>query len=469
MILSTCQRIAHALLLYLTASASIADPLSRESLAHAEMLRAQAMMGSNAMAIVTSLTTEVGPRLAGSQAEARARVWAIKTLTEKGFANVRNEPFEMNAWERHEEGAEILTPYPQPLAVTALGGSVSTKEDGLSAEVELFETLEDLKRAPAGSLSDRIAYVGHAMQRTQDGSSYGYFNEARTAGPSIAAGKGAVGYLIRSVGTDSHRFPHTGSLRYQQGVPRIPALALSNPDADQLERIAGDGKTLSVRIKVDSSEVPAAQSGNVIAEVVGREVPEEIVVIGAHLDSWDLGTGAIDDGAGVGITMAALELIKDAGLAPRRTIRLVLWGAEEVGLLGAKAYRDRYEAALGQHVIGSESDFGGGRVWKVTADSRTDAGDALFAEIARLLAPIGIAPGSDNQPGGGPDLYPLIAAGVPTLRLHQDGRDYFDLHHTADDTVDKLDAASLDQNVAAFAVFAWLAADSEVSFRAPGE
>ena len=466
MILSTCQRIAHALVLYFTASASIAEPLSRESLAHAEMLRAQAMMGSNAMAIVTSLTTEVGPRLAGSQAEARARVWAIKTLTEKGFANVRNEPFEMNAWERHEEGAEILTPYPQPLAVTALGGSVSTKEDGLSAEVELFETLEDLKRAPAGSLSDRIAYVGHAMQRTQDGSSYGYFNEARTAGPSIAAGKGAVGYLIRSVGTGSHRFPHTGSLRYQQGVPRIPALALSNPDADQLERIAGDGKTLSVRIKVDSSEVPAAQSGNVIAEVVGREVPEEIVVIGAHLDSWDLGTGAIDDGAGVGITMAALELIKDAGLAPRRTIRLVLWGAEEVGLLGAKAYRDRYEAALGQHVIGSESDFGGGRVWKVTADSHTDAGDALFAEIARLLSPIGIAPGSDNQPGGGPDLYPLIAAGVPTLRLHQDGRDYFDLHHTADDTVDKLDAASLDQNVAAFAVFAWLAADSEVSFRA---
>ncbi len=469
MILSTCQRIAYALVLYLTASASIAEPLSRESLAHAEMLRAQAMMGSNAMTIVTSLTTEVGPRLAGSQAEARARIWAIKTLTEKGFANVRNEPFEMNAWERHEEGAEILTPYPQPLAVTALGGSVSTKEDGLSAEVELFETLEDLKRAPAGSLSDRIAYVGHAMQRTQDGSSYGYFNEARTAGPSIAAGKGAVGYLIRSVGTDSRRFPHTGSLRYQQGVPRIPALALSNPDADQLERIAGDGKTLSVRIKVDSSEVPAAQSGNVIAEVVGREVPEEIVVIGAHLDSWDLGTGAIDDGAGVGITMAALELIKDAGLAPRRTIRLVLWGAEEVGLLGASAYRDRYEAALGQHVIGSESDFGGGRVWKVTADSRTNAGDALFAEIARLLAPIGIAPGSDNQPGGGPDLYPLIAAGVPTLRLHQDGRDYFDLHHTADDTLDKLDAASLDQNVAAFAVFAWLAADSEVSFRAPRE
>ena len=465
MTVNAYRHMALVLASWFISSASIGQPVSRESLAHAEMLRAQAMSGSSAMAIVTSLPTEVGPRLAGSEAEARARVWALNTLIEKGFANVRNELFEMDAWERHEEGAEILAPYPQPLAVTALGGSVPTDENGLSAEVALFETLEDLKRAPEGSLTGRIAYVGHAMQRTQDGSSYGYFNEARTGGPSIAAGKGAVGYLIRSVGTDSHRFPHTGALRYQEELPRIPALALSNPDADQLERIAGEGKALSVRIKVDSSEVLAAQSGNVIAEVVGREAPDEIVVIGAHLDSWDLGTGAVDDGAGVGITMAALELIKDAGLAPRRTIRLVLWGAEEVGLLGANAYRDRHEASLGQHIMGSESDFGGGRVWKVTADSQTEAGDALFAEIARLLAPIGIAPGSDDLPGGGPDLYPLIAAGVPTLRLHQDGRDYFDLHHTADDTVDKLDAASLDQNVAAFAVFAWLVADSDISFR----
>jgi len=465
MTVNAYRHMALVLASWFISSASIGQPVTRESIAHAEMLRAQAMAGRYAMAIVTSLTTEVGPRLAGSEAEARARVWALNKLTGKGFANVRNELFEMDAWERHEEGAEILAPYPQPLAVTALGGSVPTDENGLSAEVALFETLEDLKRAPEGSLTGRIAYVGHAMQRTQDGSSYGYFNEARTAGPSVAAGKGAVGYLIRSVGTDSHRFPHTGSLRYQEEMPRIPALALSNPDADQLERIAAEGKTLSVRIKVDSSEVLAAQSGNVIAEVVGREAPVEIVVIGAHLDSWDLGTGAVDDGAGVGITMAALELIKDAGLAPRRTIRLVLWGAEEVGLLGANAYRDRHEASLGQHIMGSESDFGGGRVWKVTADSQTEAGDALFAEIARLLAPIGIAPGSDDLPGGGPDLYPLIAAGVPTLRLHQDGRDYFDLHHTADDTVDKLDGTSLDQNVAAFAVFAWLVADSDISFR----
>ena len=442
---------------------------SPESLAHAVVLRDRAMAGSTAMQIVTSLTTEVGPRLAGSEAEARARDWALALLNEKGFANVRNEPFVMDAWQRHAEGAEILAPYPQPLAVTALGGSVATAKTGLTAGLALFETLDDLKRAGPKSVEGRIAYVSHAMQRTQDGSSYGYFNEVRTAGPSIAAGKGAVGYLIRSVGTDSHRFPHTGSLRYDAEAPRIPALALSNPDADQIERIAAGGGRIRVKLTVDSSEVPAAQSGNVIAEIIGRERPEEIVVIGAHLDSWDLGTGAVDDGAGVGITTAAMELIKETGLAPRRTIRLILWGAEEVGLLGARAYRERHEASLEQHVMGSESDFGGGRVWKVTADSKTEEGDQLFADIARVLAPIGVAPGSDDLPGGGPDLYPLIAAGVPTLRLHQDGRDYFDLHHTADDTVDKLDAASLDQNVAAFAVFAWLVADSDVSFRSSAE
>ena len=462
-----CGVALNALLFNLLAfdAAAVAEAAA-ESLAHAALLRDRAMMGSNAMRIVTDLTTQVGPRLAGSEAEQRARAWALAILNKKGFANVRNEPFEMDAWQRHDEGGQILAPYPQPLAVSALGGSVSTGADGLNAEVTLFETLDDLKDAPEGSLEGRIAYVGHAMQRTQDGSSYGYFNDARTEGPSIAASKGALGYLIRSVGTDSHRFPHTGSLRYREDMPRIPALALSNPDADQIERIAASGQTLSVKVWVDSSVVPAAQSGNVIADIRGREKPDEIVVIGAHLDSWDLGTGAIDDGAGVGITMAALELIKEAGLAPRRTIRLVLWGAEEVGLLGARAYRDKHESAVANHVIGSESDFGGGRIWKITADSQSKAGDALFLDMARLLAPIGVAAGSDDQPGGGPDLYPLIAAGMPTLRLHQDGSDYFDLHHTADDTVDKLDSAALDQNVAAFAVFAWLAADSDVSFRA---
>ena len=441
------------------------DAMLRDNLSHAVLLRDRALSGSQAMAIVTSLTTEVGPRLAGSEAEARAREWALSRLADLGLERIRAEGFEMTAWQRHAEQADIMVPFPQPLAVTALGGSVSTPVAGLTGEVVLFDSLATLKAATREQVSGKIVYVGHTMQRTQDGSSYGYFNPVRTAGPSVAAQKGAIAYLLRSIGTDSHRFPHTGSLRYAENTPHIPALALSNPDADQVERILSKGVELVVRLTVDTSLVPAAQSANVIAEILGHAAPEEVVVIGAHLDSWDLGTGAIDDGAGVGITMAAMALIKEAGLTPRRTIRLVLWGAEEVGLLGALAYRDRHQEALADHIIGSESDFGGGRIWKITADSQSQAGDQLLAHMADILLPLGIAPGSNDQPGGGPDLIPLVPEGVPTLRLHQDGRDYFDLHHTADDTVDKLDAASLDQNVAAFAVVAWLAANSDVGFR----
>lgn len=437
----------------------------RDSLAHAVLLRDRAVSGSQALAIVTSLTTEVGPRLAGSAAEARAREWAVTKLTGLGLQSIRTEDFEMSAWRRHSEQAEVVMPFPQPLAVTALGGSVSTPAVGVTGEVVLFDSLVALRAAPREEVAGKIVYVGHRMQRTQDGSSYGYFNPVRTAGPSVAAQKGALAYLLRSIGTDSHRLPHTGSVRYSEDAPQIPALALSNPDADQVERIMADRGELVVKLQVQTSLIPTAQSANVIAEIRGHAAPEEVVVIGAHLDSWDLGTGAVDDGAGVGITMAAIALIKEAGLVPRRTIRLVLWGAEEVGLLGALAYRDQHRAELADHVIGSESDFGGGRVWKITADSQSDAGDQLVAHMADLLAPLGIAPGSDKQPGGGPDLMPLVSAGVPTLRLHQDGRDYFDLHHTADDTVDKLDAASLDQNVAAFAVVTWLAANSDVAFR----
>ena len=448
------------------AESSAADNAAlRHSLAHAALLRDRALSGSQAMAIVTSLTTEVGPRLAGSAAEARAREWAVTKLTGLGLQPNWTEDFEMSAWQRHSERAEVVMPFPQPLAVTALGGSVSTPAVGLTGEVVLFDSLPALRAAPREEVAGKIVYVSHTMQRTQDGSSYGYFNPVRTAGPSIAGQKGALAYLLRSIGTDSHRLPHTGSLRYTENTPQIPALALSNPDADQVERILADRGMLVVKLHVETSLIPTAQSANVIAEIRGHASPEEVVVIGAHLDSWDLGTGAVDDGAGVGITMAAMALIKEAGLVPRRTIRLVLWGAEEVGLLGALAYRDQHRAELANHVIGSESDFGGGRIWKLTADSQSEAGDQLVAHMADLLAPLGIAPGSNKQPGGGPDLMPLMSVGVPTLRLHQDGRDYFDLHHTADDTVDKLDAASLDQNVAAFAVVTWLAANSDVAFR----
>ncbi len=438
--------------------------LDQASIDHAAHLRDTALAGSGAWALVESLTTEVGPRLAGTRAEARARDWAVAKLNALGFDKVRVEPFTMETWERGAERAELLSPFPQPLAITALGGSVATADSGLEAGLVTFASFDALQAADPDSLDGKIAYVSHAMQKTQDGSAYGFYGKLRRQGASVAAEKGASALLIRSIGTDSHRFPHTGALVYAEGVEKIPAAALSNPDADQLERIAARGKPMRLRLLLTPRLVGQTESGNVVAEITGREAPEDIVLIGAHLDSWDLGTGAVDDGAGVAISTAAAKLILDSGKRPRRTIRLVLWGAEEVNLKGAVAYLEKHREQLPQHIIGTESDFGAGRVWQLTAQVSAE-GQPVVDRMAELLAPAGVARGDMDSPGGGPDLIPLVRAGLPSLSLRQNGMDYFDLHHTPDDTLDKISAADLDQNVAAFAVFAWLAADSSADFR----
>jgi len=438
--------------------------LSQASLEHAVTLRDIAMAGSGAYAIVESLTTEVGPRLAGSESEARAREWGKIKLQSLGFDNVRIETFEMEYWERGEEQASLVYPFPQPLAITALGGSVATPPEGLEAEVAIFESLDALEAAAPGSLDGKIAYVGHAMQATQNGSSYGFYGRLRREGASIAAARGASAIMIRSIGTDSHRMPHTGQMRYSEDAPRIPAAALSNPDADQIERIALRGKPIRAHLKLTPRSVGTRLSGNVIGEIVGFERPEEVVIIGGHLDSWDQGTGAVDDGAGIGIATAAAKLILDSGKRPRRTIRVIYWGAEEVGLLGGSAYLEANRGELENHIIGTESDFGAGRAWQMNAQVSKE-GQAVVDLIGQLVAPIGIVRGNMDKAGSGPDLTPMVRAGLPSFRFTQDGMDYFDLHHTPDDTLDKIEPAALDQNVAAFVVFAWLAANSTVDFR----
>lgn len=468
MLVAALRRTAVTALLAITLSpTAFANPyaeagVDESSVAHATMLRDRALAGSRAFDWVESLTTEVGPRLAGTEAEARGREWAVATLTEMGFANVRVEPFTIEGWERGREQAAVVSPFPQALSITALGGSVATPERGLEADVVAFENLAALERAEPGSLSGKIAYVGHAMRATQDGSHYGYFGRLRREGASIAASKGAVGLLIRSIGTDSHRMPHTGSMRYRDDVPRIPAGALSNPDADQIERMMARDVTVRVAMTLTPTFTGTVESGNVIAEIPGRDAPDEYVVIGGHLDSWDLGTGAIDDGAGIAITLETARQILAAGKTPRRTIRLIFWGAEEVGLLGGFAYREQHQDSLRQHVAGTESDFGARKIWRITSQVADDA-RPLVDLIAELVEPLGIAQAGRDVAGSGPDLTPMVRAGMPSFRFVQDGLDYFDLHHTHDDTLDKIDAADLDQNVAAFTVFTWLAADSSVN------
>jgi Zn-dependent M28 family amino/carboxypeptidase len=410
---------------------------------------------------VRSLTTRVGPRLGGSEAEARARDWAVAHLNELGFSEVRIETFDMPYWSRLEESASIKSPFPQPLSITALGGSVPTPKGGIVGEVVRFETLNDLIEAPQDdSLNGKIVFVDEPMVRTQDGSGYGVAVRKRSGAANEAGRRGAKAALIRSVGTDQHRFPHTGLMTYDDGVPKVPIAALSWPDAEQLAR-AMELDTVTVAMSFSTLTRDSVQSGNVIAEIPGRT--DEIVLIGAHLDSWDLGTGAVDDGAGVGIVIGAGKAILDFDRKPERTIRIVLFGAEEVGLLGAFAYARQHAAELERHVVATESDFGAGRIYRFDTrfgEAALPVGDAM----ARVLEPLGIARGG-NEASGGPDIIPLRAAGVPVVTLAQNGWDYFDLHHTADDTLDKIDPADLAQNVAAYAGFTWMAANIATDFR----
>ena len=412
--------------------------------------------------IIESLTTEVGQRLAGTEAEARARDWGVAKFKQLGFKNVRIEPFQVDHWERHSEHAEITSPFPQKLMITALGGSIATDSAGIVGQVVRFENLQALKDAPMKGLKGKIVFVDEYMTRTQDGSGYGVAVKKRS-GAAVEAGKrGAVAALIRSVGTDHHRFPHTGQMTYDQNVVKVPIAALSAPDADQLHRALGRGD-VEVKLQIDVQSYGKSQSGNVIAEIPG--VTDEIVIIGAHLDSWDLGTGAVDDGAGIGITVGAAKLILDMNKKPKRTIRIVMFGAEEVGLVGAIAYAKEHANELDRHVVGTESDFGAGKVWRFDTNF---AESKLYKakEIHKVLEPLGIALGSNNA-SGGPDMGPLRMLGMPVVTLKQNGWDYFDLHHTPNDTFDKISADDIAQNVAAYAAFVWMAANMQGDFREP--
>jgi Zn-dependent M28 family amino/carboxypeptidase len=428
----------------------------------AKRLIEKGLKDDTAWTLLESLTTQIGPRLAGSEAEARARDWGVQTLERLGFKNVRIETFELTYWNRISERAEIVSPFPQKLIVTALGHSPSTPLGGVVGEVVRFETLDALETSGA-DLSGKIIFVDEPMTRTQDGSGYGAAVQKRSRAAIVAAEKGAIAALIRSVGTDSHRNPHTGgSVRGGAALAPAPTAALSNPDADQLARALKLAKgPVRVLVDIQTEFKETAVSGNVIGEIPGKS--DELIVVGGHLDSWDLGTGAIDDGAGVAITVAAAKLVGDLKGKPARTIRVIMWGAEETGLWGARAYAKAHEEELARHVLAAESDFGAARIWKFQTRFGEEA-QAKAKVFQRLLHPLGVGAGN-NQAFGGPDVSPLRNAGVPVVDLYQDGSDYFDLHHTPDDTLDKVDPDAVQQNVAAWAATIYLASQMDGGFR----
>lgn len=411
------------------------------------------LVAGKAYEILQHLTDRIGPRLSGSAGAEAAVRWTRERLADDGL-DARLEPVRVPRWVRGVEQGEILAPSAHRLALTALGGSEPTPEQGIAAEVVEVTSFEELSALGEAAVRGRIVLYNRPITAS-DG--YGVVAVFRTRGAVEAARLGAAASLVRSLGTQSLRIPHTGAMRYDDGVPRIPAAALSAEDADLIHRLRAAGQPVRMRLQLGCRSLPDADSANVVADLRGREAPEQVVLIGAHLDSWDLGTGAIDDGAGVAIVMESLRLLKSLDLVPRRTLRGVLYMNEENGLRGARAYADAHRDELARHMAAIESDSGAARPTGFTA--LTGAGGVeTLREIASLLVGVGASQVSAGN-GGGADLTVLRPAGVPQLGLLQDGTRYFDWHHTAADTLDKVDAVELAQNAAALAVMAYVLAD----------
>lgn len=423
-------------------------------------LQQTALASSIGYDIVESLTVEVGPRLAGSPKDIIAVNWAMNKLTSLGFDKVYKEPVQVPIWERGEAKAKIISPVEQPLVITALGGSIATPVTGIRARIARFDSLEALQQANPDDVKGKIAFIDQKTERHITGEGYGKSVGGRSKGAVAAAQKGAVAIVIRSIGTDHDRMAHTGVMRYQDGVAKIPAAAMSNPDADLVDAMLKRDPNAVLELHMSPKDLGTNTSYNVIAEVTGSSKPNEIVLIGAHLDSWDEGTGAIDDGAGVAIVTAAAKHIQDLPQKPARTVRVVLYAAEEIGLVGGKAYAEAHKAELPLHYIAAESDFGAGPIYQID----TKVSDNVFAQVQESIKPMtynGVALGN-NQASGGPDVSMLPALGVPVASLRQDGHDYFDYHHTPNDTLDKINPKALAQNVAAYAQFAYIMANSNL-------
>ena len=435
---------------------------STEDLGIARQLREAGLAGDGGFEIVADLTTRIGPRLAGSPADAKAVAWAQRLLTDKGFDRVWLEPVTFPAWSRDFERVEIRSPVPQSVQALAIGYSPPTPEGGIEAEVVMLDDLAALEAVAPEKVAGKIVFIRNRMERARDGSGYGPAVQARARGALVAAEKGAAAVLIRSIGTSTNRFAHTGGMRFDTGVRRLPAAAISNPDADQLERLVALGEPVTVFMEISAQINETATSHNVIAELTGTDLSDEIIALGAHLDSWDVGTGALDDGAGIAIITEAVDLIRRSGHRPRRSIHVIYFAAEEVGLWGGRAWAEAHHENFPRYQVAAESDFGTGRIYEISARVVDEAWQVIEA-IQAELAPLGIDLGG-RRAFGGPDFIPSLPYGLAVADLRQDGTTYFDYHHTENDTLDKIDPEDLAQNAAAYAVFTWLAAQSPIGF-----
>lgn len=398
---------------------------------------------------LAELTDTYGSRLSGSENYARAAAWAVETLRRDGL-DARTEEVMVPRWERGLETAEIVDPPRHPLVIAGLGGTVPTPPGGLEAEVLVVESFEEL-RARAAEARGRIVLFNAPFVNYTETVSY------RTSGARAAALYGASAVLVRSIGPMGLRTVHTGTVNYVPDAPSIPAAAVSAEDANRIARLITRGRRVRVRLTLENRPLPDVASVNVIGELRGREHPEQIVLLGGHLDSWDTGTGASDDAVGCIVTWEALRLMKRLGLQPRRTVRVVLWANEENGLRGGAAYAERHAAEARDHVFALESDSG--VFWPATLGfTGSNAARLQVRDIVTLLAPLGF-----SEPvvgGGGADIGPIAQAGnAPTMAYIGDAGKFFPIHHTPADTVDRIAAEDVSRAAAAIAVLSWVVAE----------
>jgi carboxypeptidase Q len=418
----------------------------------ASRLIGEALGSTFAWERLSVLTDTIGNRLSGTPALDRAIQWATSEMARDGLENVHTERVMVPKWVRGSESAEIIEPVRHQMVMLGLGDSVGTPAggDGVRAEVLVVHSFEELD-AHGQSARGRIILFNVPF------TNYGETVRFRSTGPSRAARHGAVAVLVRAVGPSGLRTPHTGALQYASDAPKIPAAAITSEDADRLQRMTDRGSRVVVHLKMEAHFDADAPSANVIGEIRGRETPDEIVVVSGHLDSWDVGAGATDDGGGCVVTWEALRIMKKLNLRPRRTVRVVLWTNEENGGRGGQAYRDQHREELSKHVLMMESDGGVFRPLGF-GFTGTDTGRDTVRAIATLLT--GIAADQITPGGGGADIGPSVQEGhTPAMSLEVDGSKYFLIHHTQADTIDKIDPVEMAKCAAAVAVMAYVVAD----------
>jgi len=433
-------------------------PLNKEYAKVASQIMGTALVEGEAYEKLEYLSDSIGNRLTGSAQLNQAIQWAVNAMKADGLENVHTEAAKVPHWVRGQESAEIITPAKHKLNILGLGGTIGTSLDGITAEVVVVRSFDELDKLGEAVKGKIVLFNSPMRKDIPTGQAYGEAVRYRGNGAIRAAKYGAVAALVRSVTTVSLNTPHTGAMRYDDNIPKIPAAAVTIENAELMQRLFVRGEKIVVNLKLGAQILPDTESANVIGEIRGSEKPDEVIVVGGHLDSWDVGTGSNDDGAGCVISMEAVRTIARLKLRPKRTIRVVLFTNEENGLYGAVAYGNTHKQEFDKHIVAIEADSGGTRPLGFSFKG-SDSAFALIQEISPLLRNLRSDNVERSQGSPGADISVITDAGVPGLGLRNDSTHYFDVHHTDADTFEKMDRTDLALNVATMAIMLYVLAD----------